>query len=575
MTRQTAISVTMFLMIAVLAAGLQVGCGYRDSNVVARVGDTRITVTDFQEFLDQNPIGFRSAQDEFDGKRLFLDSLISHTLLVRAAYEKHIDQSPEVAKILAANRSRFLLDALYEFHVSSNVSVTEAEIREIYADLEYQIRAFHILLDNEDTAQMVFEKLKAGENFEQMAYRYSLDQRARRNRGDMGYFIRGTAPDEFERVVFQLAVGETSPPFQTSLGYHLVKVVDKKLNDMREEYARMRPALEQQLLLSKRQMFTTLFFDSIAAKYPVTVDRAVADYVTHKRTLIYPPPVVEKLPKYDFDDEQLDRDEKELILATWDGGQTTLIDYLLSVRKFLPPEQRPSFEDYDLLEQVIYMLKRRDILVYEAELQKMEETDYFRHKMALFERYTLAEIMRNDSIAAPPPPDEQAQRDFYDQHREEYLIPAQVHLFEIMVSDEMLAQKLAREINTLEEFQRKAFRLTERAALRVKRGDLGYVDSLHFPTLYSVARRSPVGAVAGPIRTRGKFSVIWPARWTEESYQDFLTVKDDIAARLIRKDREQAVAEWLEEQRAATDIEVYDEVIWSMIDKELYSDTGS
>jgi len=569
----TAPRILLFIVLMALVAGLQVGCGRSDSSVLAEIGDEKITVRDFEDFLQRNPVGFRTAQDEFDGKRMLLDSLINHTLLVQGAYERHIDQSPEVTRILEANRSRFLLDALYYFHVDAKISISEAELKQVYDDLEYQVRAYHILLDNADTANMVFEKLKAGENFEQLAYQYSIDQRARRNRGDMGYFVRGSGPEEFERVVFRLGVGEITPPFETPYGYHIVKIVDKIPNDMREEYAKMRPALEQQLRLVKQTELADRYLDSVTAKYPVTVDTVVADYVTRKRTLIYPPPVVEKLPKSDFDEEQLDRDEKELILATWDGGQISLIDYLLLVRRYLPPDERPDLDDYASVAGVIYTMKRTEILVHEAELEKMNESDFYRDKIKQFERYTIAEIMRNDSIASPEPPAEQELRDYYDRNREEYLVPAQVHLFEILVSDEMLAQRLVREITTLEAFQARAFQLTERAGLRVKRGDLGFADSLHFPVQYRAARQIRIGTIGGPLRDRGKFSVIWPVQWTQETYEDFLNVKEDIAERLTTEAKNQAVEQWLAERRGETDIDINDDVLWSTINKELYGQT--
>ncbi|MEW5796131.1 MAG: peptidylprolyl isomerase [Candidatus Zixiibacteriota bacterium] len=556
-------------------AGLGAGCGKSDLSAVAEVGDEKIAIRDFEDFLQRNPVGFRTAEEEFEGKRALLDSLIDHTLLVQAAYAKHIDQSPEVARIMEANRSRFLLDALYHFHVDSKVSVSEAELRQIYDDLQYQIRAFHIMLDSPDTAQAVFERLKAGENFEQLAYQYSTDPRAKRNRGDLGYFVRGSSPEEWEKVVFRLETGEITPPFQTSFGYHIVKVVDKKPNDMREEYARMRPDLDRQLRNDKRQKLTEAYFDSVAAKYRVSVDTTVANYILHKRTLLYPPQVLDQLPKNDFDDEQLDRDEKELILATWEGGQISVIDYLMNTRRYIPQDERPNFDDYAGLSEVVYEMKRMDILIHEAERQKVAESDYYKMKFKTFERYTLAEIMRNDSILAPTTPTEQELRDYYDRNREQYLVPAQVRLFEILASDQMLAQRLAREITTLNQFQARAFQYTERAGQRVKRGDLGFVDSLHFPVLFHAARRVPVGTVGGPIPDRGKFSVIWPVQWTNEAYQDFLTVKGDIAEHLAVENRNLAVREWLKMKRESTDIEVHDDVIWSTINKDLYRTTGS
>jgi hypothetical protein len=195
--------------------------------------------------------------------------------------------------------------------------------------------------------------------------------------------------------------------------------------------------------------------------------------------------------------------------------------------------------------------------------------------MKMFERYTVAEIMRNDSIASPPPAAEEEVRDFYDQHREEYLVPAQVRLFEILVSDQMLAQKLAREIKSLEQFQMSAFQYTERAGTRAKRGDLGYADSVRFPVQFQAARRMTVGTIGGPMPDRGKFSIIWPVSWLPERYEDFLNVKESIADRLATEYKNDAVDMWLEKRREDTSIKVYDDVIWSLIDREVYGPADS
>jgi len=139
----------------------------------------------------------------------------------------------------------------------------------------------------------------------------------------------------------------------------------------------------------------------------------------------------------------------------------------------------------------------------------------------------------------------------------------------------MLAQKLVREIRSLEQFQAKAFQYTERAALRAKRGDLGYIDSLRHPMQFHAARQIPVGTIGGPIPDRGKFSIIWPANWLPERYEDFLNVKESIAERLATENENEGVRKWLDQRRKATDIKIYDDVIWSLIDKEIYGSTDS
>jgi len=72
-------------------------------------------------------------------------------------------------------------------------------------------------------------------------------------------------------------------------------------------------------------------------------------------------------------------------------------------------------------------------------------------------------------------------------------VPRRCGLFEILVSDQMLAQRLVREIeDTGEQFQARAFQVTERSAARVKRGDLRFAIRCIFPgALHGGARRTP------------------------------------------------------------------------------------
>jgi len=87
----------------------------------------------------------------------------------------------------------------------------------------YTIRASHILVNSEDTAQEILNQIKEGASFEEMARVYSIDKSSGRNGGDLGSFSRGDLNPEFENVAFKLEVGELSGIVKTSLGYHIIK----------------------------------------------------------------------------------------------------------------------------------------------------------------------------------------------------------------------------------------------------------------------------------------------------------------------------------------------------------------
>ncbi len=75
--------------------------------------------------------------------------------------------------------------------------------------------------------QKVYEKLKAGEDFGELAILYSEDLSSK-DRGDLGFFKKGELLPAFEREALKLKVGEVSGIVRTEFGFHLIKLLDRK-----------------------------------------------------------------------------------------------------------------------------------------------------------------------------------------------------------------------------------------------------------------------------------------------------------------------------------------------------------
>ncbi len=73
----------------------------------------------------------------------------------------------------------------------------------------------------------VLEKIKEGENFGEMALLYSEDISAK-DRGDLGFFKKGEILLELEKEALRLRVGEMSGVIRTDLGFHIIKLLDRK-----------------------------------------------------------------------------------------------------------------------------------------------------------------------------------------------------------------------------------------------------------------------------------------------------------------------------------------------------------
>lgn len=114
------------------------------------------------------------------------------------------------------------------------IIITDEEIKDYFEEnkesfnTEEQIKASHILVDNEEKAVEVKNKLNAGEDFAELAKEYSTDNSNKDNGGSLGFFGRGEMVPEFEDIAFSLEAGKTSEPVKTDFGFHIIKVEEKK-----------------------------------------------------------------------------------------------------------------------------------------------------------------------------------------------------------------------------------------------------------------------------------------------------------------------------------------------------------
>lgn len=125
-------------------------------------------------------------------------------------------------------------DLMYRKHrewFDENNEVTDEEIKDYFEEhrdeLE-QVDASHILVEDEETAKEVKQKLDDGEDFEKLAKEYSKDTANAENGGDLGYFTKSSMVEEFSEAAFNLKEGEISDPVETTYGFHIIKVNDKK-----------------------------------------------------------------------------------------------------------------------------------------------------------------------------------------------------------------------------------------------------------------------------------------------------------------------------------------------------------
>jgi len=73
--------------------------------------------------------------------------------------------------------------------------------------------------------------------FEELARQYGTDSSAAKG-GDLGWLYPGDTVPEFEAAMNALQPGQVSEPIETSFGYHLIEVLERKSDDVSKERER-------------------------------------------------------------------------------------------------------------------------------------------------------------------------------------------------------------------------------------------------------------------------------------------------------------------------------------------------
>lgn len=239
-------------------------------------------------------------------KKEAMEQLVSSELLYQAAQKSDTgDVEQKVAQAIARDRARHPSDEAFagsvkeagltlpllqqlirkelvvndflESRFGAKISVGEEEARSLYEanrdrfKTGSSVRASQILVmvsgpsqdrDRErarERAEVLLHRVREGENFGILAQSHS-DCPSKARGGDLGFFSKGELDPRLERAAFALKPGEISDIVQTSFGFHILKLTEKR-GPRLETYQEARPEIYSYL---KREKMLRLVAEYVA-----------------------------------------------------------------------------------------------------------------------------------------------------------------------------------------------------------------------------------------------------------------------------------------------------------------------
>lgn len=118
------------------------------------------------------------------------------------------------------------LRSVYEIEILRNKLKEDLAKDLTHTDAEVLVR--HILVDDEATAQLVYEKLVNHEDFKKLALEFSKDTGSAANGGYYDWAPASNYVPEFRDAALTQEIGVIGKPVKTQFGYHIIQVIGRE-----------------------------------------------------------------------------------------------------------------------------------------------------------------------------------------------------------------------------------------------------------------------------------------------------------------------------------------------------------
>lgn len=192
--------------------------------VLMKINGKEIKLSEFEYLYEKNN------KQQIDKETLdqYVDRFVTYKLKVADAEAAHLDTLPSFTKELEGYREdilkpfledttikeRLVLEAYSHFHTNVNIDHMMLSLGTDYSDNKKQLAL----------ADSLINVIKAGEVWDSIVAKYSIDPSKAHNNGHYGFISAGQFPYEFENAVYNTPVGEISKPIRTDYGIHFVRV---------------------------------------------------------------------------------------------------------------------------------------------------------------------------------------------------------------------------------------------------------------------------------------------------------------------------------------------------------------
>lgn len=156
-----------------------------------------------------------------------------------------------------------ILEERMRGEIIANITITPTEVKNFYASIPVdslpyynsEVEVSEIVIHPEaniqskenakEKLQGLLDRINNGEDFEELAGKFSDDPGSGAQGGNLGWAKRGQFVPEFEAAAYKLDKEEISPIIETQFGFHIIQLMERRGNRIRLRHILVKPEIEQ------------------------------------------------------------------------------------------------------------------------------------------------------------------------------------------------------------------------------------------------------------------------------------------------------------------------------------------
>jgi peptidyl-prolyl cis-trans isomerase C len=494
------------LCITALALIFSFGCAKREDLVVAKVGDRKITVRDFENASVTMSEKYLPRTNDLAGKLEMLNHIIDKEVMVLKANAAGYDKEKSFVDFWEKYKGGYAVAQLENVYIMKKVTVTDQEVNDYFDKMHDEYTLSQILVPSEDEARYIREQIMNGADFGEMARKYSYGPEAV-NGGFLGTSNIGFLFYWIEEALFSAKEGDVTQPLQTATGWAILKVdriqritPPKDLVWARKKVTadKQKKMLEEMKRKIKKDIGFQIYPEAVDVVYSaLPPDVPFEDFIKGRVTN-------QNAPKLEIPEQR-----QGMIIAQYADGVYTIKDFIKIYNDTpLPDRPRHQYGKESIVEAIDRQLWDTVLPVYaEKTLKVLEIPEVAKDLQTKKDRF-LVNAMYKDQITDQVTVSELEVRDYYQAHKDEIKGPEKRDFSIILVADKATADQVAGLAKKGESFAKLSKRFAADQAAAQSGNRTGLVEKGQYPDYDAVAFSLPEGRVSDPFQVPRGWAVI-------------------------------------------------------------------